>query len=188
VAESLRGRVPELLDVVAAYETVGLYFDEPLVPGRIEAALDQDPEGESASVMHEIPVCYGLGEDRGEVCERLGVSEAELVARHSEQPYRCAAVGFKPGFAYLGDLTEEIAGLPRRPTPRVRVAAGSVGITGRQTAVYPCECPGGWWLIGKTPLIVADPDTDFFPIAAGDEVRFVPIDVARFQELEGSRL
>ena len=99
-----------------------------------------------------------------------------------------AAVGFLPGFPYAVELPEPLAGLPRREPPRTRVPAGSVAIAGRQTGIYPVDSPGGWHLIGRTPLRIADPSREHFPIRAGDRLRFVPIDDGRFAALEGRLL
>jgi len=187
IARALNLHPPKgLIEAVASYETVGLYvdpfsFDIDDIPARTSR---DEPEMSGAS--HVIPVCYELGPDLSEAAAQLGMTASELVAHHSNRDYRCYALGFCPGFAYLGYLPEEIAGLPRLPNPRVSVEPGCVAITGRQTAVYPLERPGGWWLIGKTPLtLVAE---DYFPIEAGDTVRFVPIDAAEYTEREGERL
>jgi len=98
------------------------------------------------------------------------------------------AVGFVPGFPYLGYLPAELCGVGRLPTPRLRVEPGSVGLTGRQTGLYPLARPGGWNLIGRTPLIVVDVADGFFPLRVGDAVRFERIDETRYRELEGERL
>src|SRR5438477_375224 len=103
-------------------------------------------------------------------------------------PAEVAAVGFVPGFPYLGYLPPELCGVPRLATPRVRVEPGSVGVTGRQTAIYPRPSPGGWNLIGRTPLVIVDVAAGFFPLRVGDRVRFARIDDRRFRELEGERL
>lgn len=124
----------------------------------------------------EIPVRYGGqdGPDLAEVAAASGLSEAEVVARHAAEVYDVFFVGFAPGFAYLGIVPEAIA-VPRRPTPRSRVPAGSVGIAGRQTGIYPSDLPGGWQLIGRTTEVLWDPSRD--PptrLRPGDRVRFVP--------------
>ena len=140
------------------------------------------------SKTHVIPVCYSLGEDLAEVADSLGLSSEGVIQHHTSAEYRCYAVGFCPGFAYLGWLPPEIAGVPRRDQPRVRVEPGSVGITGRQTGVYPLVRPGGWALIGRTPLTLVDESDDYFPIKAGDLVRFEAIDAEEFERLKNERL
>ena len=177
-----------LVEAVASYDTVGLYiepfaFDIDQVTGqRVRSSAPRKPR------LHTIPVCYSLGADIESVCESLSLSETELVELHSSLAYRCYAVGFCPGFGYLGYLPPGLSGVPRRPSPRTRVEPGSVAITGNQTAVYPLERPGGWALIGKTPLCLVDVEEGYFPITAGDEVRFHPIAVEEFEARKGERL
>jgi KipI family sensor histidine kinase inhibitor len=174
---------PGLIEAVASYETVGLYVDPVLFD--IEAL--RLPEASSChGRAHVIPVCYELGEDLEWVARQLGITEAEVMRLHTSIEYRCYALGFCPGFAYLGYLPAAIAGLPRLDSPRLAVEPGSVGITGRQTAVYPLERPGGWRLIGKTPLTLVD--EDYFPIEAGDTVRFTSIERVEFEARRGERL
>ena len=130
----------------------------------------------------EIPVCYGgaYGEDLPFVARHAGMTEREVVALHSGQPYRIYMLGFLPGFPYLGGLDERLH-TPRLSTPRTRIPAGSVGIGGKQTGVYPMESPGGWQLIGRTPLTLFAPGE---PYAAGDRIRFVPIDEGEFERIQ----
>jgi inhibitor of KinA len=125
----------------------------------------------------EVPVCYGgeFGPDLEDVAARRGLTAEKVVELHIARTYHAYFLGFAPGFAYLGDLAEEIA-TPRLETPRKEVAAGSVGIAGRQTAVYPLATPGGWRLIGRTPLKVFRKDRQPMGlIAIGDQVKFRPI-------------
>ena len=107
----------------------------------------------------EVPVAYGgeAGPDLAAVAEWAGLSADGVAGRHAGTEYRVFMLGFLPGFAYLGSVDAQIAA-PRRETPRLRVPAGSVGIAGRQTGVYPRESPGGWQIIGRSPLKVFDPD------------------------------
>ena len=132
----------------------------------------------------EIPVCYGgaYGEDLPFVARHAGMTEREVVALHSAQPYRIYMLGFLPGFPYLGGLDERLH-TPRLSTPRTRIPAGSVGIGGKQTGVYPMESPGGWQLIGRTPLTLFAPGEPL-PYAAGDRIRFVPIDEDEFERIQ----
>jgi len=122
----------------------------------------------------EIPVCYGgeFGPDLDELAATHKLSALRVIELHSSRTYHAYFLGFAPGFAYLGDLAPEIA-TPRLATPRKKVAAGSVGIAGTQTAVYPFTTPGGWRLIGRTPLEMFRKDREpMGMIAMGDEVRF----------------
>jgi KipI family sensor histidine kinase inhibitor len=122
---------------------------------------------------HRIPVDYN-GSDLDEVAERTGVSRDDVISRHSSREYHVLALGFLPGWAYLGPLDPALR-LPRRTTPRTRIPAGSVAIAGAQTGVYPRVSPGGWHLLGTTDVVLFDVDRErpslFRP---GDRVRFVP--------------
>jgi KipI family sensor histidine kinase inhibitor len=169
-----------ILDVVPTFRSVTVYFD-PLrtdVPA-LRARLEQDP-GPMPSVLrnaaeHVIPVEYGgaAGPDLPQVASAAGLSEAEVIARHTDAVYRVFMLGFLPGFAYLGPLDPQLA-LPRRATPRPHVPAGSVAVAGLQTGIYPMESPGGWHLIGRTDVRVFDPNRpEPFLLKAGDSVRFV---------------
>ena len=131
----------------------------------------------------EIPVCYGgdLGPDLDDVAARHETTPDEVVRIHSGADYLVYMVGFMPGFAYLGGLPDEIA-TPRRSSPRTAVPAGAVGIGGQQTGVYPLESPGGWNLIGRTPLRIFDLSRETPSLlATGDRVRFCPISLDRYQ-------
>jgi KipI family sensor histidine kinase inhibitor len=134
-----------------------------------------------------IPVVYD-GADLEEVAARLRLTGAQVIAIHTSVDYDVFAVGFRPGFPYAGYLPPALCGLPRRDSPRIRVPAGSVAITGRQTAIYPEQSPGGWHLLGTTPLCIADIETGYFPIQAGDRIRFQPISAAEFEARRHERL
>ena len=187
-ADRIRRGARGLLDVVAAYDTLGLYFkgEPPSEADLIAALSDSDALVEEAK--HEFPVCYELGEDLAAVSERLAMSVDEVIREHTSVWYRCFAIGFCPGFPYLGELPSRLSGLPRLPAPRVRVEPGSVAITGNQTGIYPMVRPGGWWILGRTPLTLVDVEGDYFPINAGDLVRFHSIDRAEFEARVGERL
>lgn len=181
IADLVRSRaVPGVRDVVPTFRAVAVHFD----PAATDAE-HVERELRLASVApvrilggrtHDVPVVYGgdSGPDLGAVAEWAGISEAEVIARHAAAQYRVYMLGFMPGFAYMGRVDERIAA-PRRSTPRTRVAAGSVGIAGEQTGIYPMESPGGWQIIGRTRVPVFDatrvPAALFAP---GDSVRFVP--------------
>jgi inhibitor of KinA len=188
-----RGR--GILDVVPAYSTVTVFYD----PAQF-AASEGDAYGQVCRFVEscaqrsgghglrptggliEIPVCYGgeLGPDLGNVAERSGMGAAEAAALHAGGDYLVYAIGFTPGFPYLGGLPSALH-TPRRATPRPRVPAGSVGIGGAQTGVYPLESPGGWQIIGRTPLKLFRPRGN--PAALlrpGDRVRFTSISQAEF--------
>lgn len=134
----------------------------------------------------EIPVCYGgeFGPDLDEVAALHGISANRVIELHSSATYLVYFLGFVPGFAYLGELPKELI-TPRLASPRKRVPRGSVGIAGNQTGVYPFETPGGWRLLGRTPLAMFRTDRDGLSLLSiGDRVRFVPVARERFAELE----
>ena len=188
LAEAIQSsNLPGVFEAVASYETVGIYFDPAVFDAR---SLDQiQLNGLYAkSTLHEIPVSYELGEDLADIANALGLLADEVVRLHTSQTFRCFAVGFCPGFPYLGYLPSALAGVPRRPSPRVRIEPGSVAITGRQTGIYPMERPGGWAILGRSPLCLVDAKDAYFPIKAGDEVRFYPIEPDEFIALKGERL
>jgi inhibitor of KinA len=111
-----------------------------------------------------------------------------VIRLHAATEYVVYAIGFCPGFPYLGYLPPELCGVPRLPAPRLRVEAGSVGLTGRQTGIYTQPRPGGWNLVGRTPLVLVDVADGYFPLRTGDRVRFARIDEAEYRRLEGERL
>jgi inhibitor of KinA len=134
----------------------------------------------------EIPVCYGgeFGLDLAEVCKLRGMTETQATDLHASVEYLVYFVGFVPGFAYLGELPKELV-TPRLAAPRKRVAAGSLGIAGNQTGVYPFATPGGWRLIGRTPIKMFRAEKDGLSLLSiGDRVRFAPISAERFVEME----
>ena len=180
-------------EVVAAYRSVAVFA--PLADWEIGnlterlAAIVPANRGMVGRLI-EIPCCYELGADLGECAESLKMTTQELARLHGSVDYQVFAIGFIPGFPYMGWLPEPIAGLDRLPSPRTRVPAGSVGITGRQTGIYPAEVPGGWHLIGKTPCPLADlteGESGWFALAPGDRVRFRPIPEIEFNRLAGCR-
>jgi KipI family sensor histidine kinase inhibitor len=181
---------PGVTDVVVAYHTAAVFAD----PDRTDlAALESDlrtfaldPAGAQPPCRSDagkplvIPVLYD-GEDLGDVASRLGLSPSEVIALHSGVEYDVFAIGFQPGFPYAGYLPTALSDLPRRDSPRLRVPAGSVAIAGRQTGIYPAESPGGWHLLGRTPVCIVDLDEGYFPIRAGDRIRFRPIGAEEFE-------
>lgn len=169
-------------DVAPGYSTLGVHFD-PLQTDL--AALEHTIETEFTALTSaatiaersviEIPVRYGGagGPDLDAVAKFAGCSAAEVIARHTQSTYRVYMLGFVPGFAYMGRVEQSIAA-PRHRVPRERVPAGSVGIAGLQTGVYPVESPGGWQLIGHTTTVMFDPNrAQPSLLTAGDLVRFV---------------
>lgn len=181
-----------LTDVVLAYRSVGLYFDprRTSAEGVRNAVLAAPDLVAKASVgkLHQVPVCYELGPDLEAVAAELRLPPEQVIALHASTRFRVFAIGFSPGFPYLGYLPPELAGLGRLPSPRKRVEPGSVGITGRQCCIYPSATPGGWRLIGQTPRLLVEVAAGFFPIRPGDEVQFHPVDRSEFERQRGQRL
>lgn len=179
-----------VIDVTAAYKSVCLQLDAPDRDRDAIASLLADVDARQGVVerFHEIPCCYELGEDLEWVARQLDLKPEEVVAAHASATFTVYALGFIPGFAYMGWLPANIAGLPRRETPRTAVPEGSVAIAGRQTGVYPAGVPGGWHLIGKTPCRVAHPEAGWFPLQPGDKVRFRPISTGEYSDLAGTDL
>lgn len=185
LAERVRStRARGVRDVAPGYCTVGIHFD-PLQTDL--AALERTIEDQFASIEHlesiadrppiEIPATYGgaHGPDLAAVAAQAGCSEDEVIARHTGRLYRVYMLGFVPGFAYMGRVDESIAA-PRHRVPRERVPAGSVGIAGLQTGVYPVDSPGGWQLIAHTETVMFNPNREQPSLlAAGDLVRFVAV-------------
>jgi len=184
--------MPGLVDVIPAYATLALRYDAAFWAGRdgtpawqhlagaLRAVFGTPPRGDiEAGRLVEMPVCYD-GSDLDAVAAHAGLSTDEVVARHVAAEYRVAMLGFAPGFPYLLGLDPALH-MPRRAQPRLRVPAGSVAIGGAQTGIYPRELPGGWHLIGRTPLRLFDAQLD--PpalLTPGDRVRFRAIDADAF--------
>lgn len=146
------------------------------------AALCDGPLAQRRTI--EIPVCYGgdWGPDLGNVAKHNGLSEEEVIAIHTQGVYLVYMIGFAPGFPYLGGMSRRIAA-PRHQTPRMRVPNGSVGIAGEQTGVYPLAMPGGWQLIGRTPLTLFQPESDHPSLlSAGDQVTFKAITREQYEQ------
>jgi inhibitor of KinA len=193
-AEAVRSvSAPWLLDVVQAYATVAVFHD----PDRIRQSdvLSQlagltvapDATGETGR-LHRIPCCYEMNLDLERIARATGLSIERIIGLHAGHVYTVYAIGFCPGFPYLGYLPTELCGVPRLETPRLRVERGSVGLTGRQTGIYTEARPGGWNIVGRTPLVLVDVADGYFPLRTGDRVRFERIDETAFRELQGERL
>jgi KipI family sensor histidine kinase inhibitor len=188
-AEVRRLQPAGVLEVVPAYCSATVYFD-PLSVDGLElterlAVLAKTPLslGIPGGQTIEVPVLYGgeEGPDLQDVADFAGRSVEDTIQMHLSREYRCYMLGFTPGFPYLGPVPEPIA-LPRLPEPRAMVPAGSVGIAGAQTGIYPQASPGGWRLIGRTPLRLYDPARPRpFLIEPGARVRFRAIDRDAFE-------
>ena len=197
---SLRAaKIPGVVEVAPAYTTVAVFYDPAGVirsgapienvfgwlEERIRDAMSKKiAKGElSTAAIVEMPVCYDreFALDLDEVAQRAGVDPNEVVDLHSGAEYRVHCIGFTGGFPFLAGLPQKIA-TPRRETPRKEVPAGSVGIGGKQTGIYPIKSPGGWNIIGRTPLRLFDAQKNPpVVLRVGDRVRFRPITRAEFE-------
>ena len=186
--------VPGFTTVAVFYDPIRLFhlgvsFPYEWVLGKLKEMVSQfagRKAGEARRV--EIPVCYGgdFGPDLVEVAKHNGLTPDEVIHIHSEAEYLVYMIGFAPGFPYLGGMDKRIS-TPRRRSPRLAIPAGSVGIGGEQTGIYPIESPGGWQLIGRTPLALFQPDEN--PpslLRAGDIVCFRPVTREEYVALGGA--
>ena len=196
--------IPGVIELAPAYTSVSVFFDPITVTKAIETSDDvfgwlatriraavagvADPgrKVRAASQTIEIPVCYDpeFALDIDDVARRANISPSEIIRLHSSAEYRVACIGFVPGFPFLTGLPKKLA-TPRRDVPRKEIPPGSVGIGGAQTGIYPLRSPGGWNLIGRTPLRLFDPEKN--PPAllhAGDRVRFRAITREEFEALK----
>lgn len=172
----------QLRDLVPSYTTLTVHYDPrqndfESLRRKIERLLAELPEANAdTGRLVEIPVWYDpqVGPDLERLAEHCRLSIDEIIRRHSQREYRVFAIGFAPGFAYLGNVDESLL-TPRLATPRKLVPAGSVALAERQTAVYPIATPGGWNILGRTAMKMFDPSLEHLcPLTAGDRVRFVP--------------
>jgi len=197
-AQSLAAaKIVGVTEVISSYESITLFLDLPAltkIAGRgaiddflqrqVRAALAAPPQSEQRAVREvEIPVCYDLQLDLARVAAETNLSEEEIISRHGAAVYRVACHGFMPGFPYLAGLPGELV-VPRLPTPRTHVPAGSVAIAAGQAGIYPQESPGGWNVIGRTPIRLFDSNAN--PPAllqTGDRVTFRAISRAQFEAM-----
>src|ERR1043165_8547589 len=184
LASIVRRSKPEwCVDVLQAYTTVAVFYDLELVDFETVAAWlrdrcqsQADPDAETGR-LHVIPCCYEYGLDFKRISDHTGLNREQVISIHTGAIFTVYAIGFCPGFPYLGYLPAELE-VPRLPSPRLRVEAGSVAMTGRQTGIYTEVRPGGWNIIGRTPLLLVDVESEYFPLETGDRVQFRRIDEA----------
>jgi KipI family sensor histidine kinase inhibitor len=191
VSEQLeKAALPGFKESIPALSSLTVFYDPLELPKNrlveeIEALCKMEGPPPAHGQTWEIPVAYGGrgGPDLSDAAHRAGLAEDALVSLHSGQLYHVYMLGFLPGFAYLGDLPEQLR-LPRRSTPRARVPVGSVAIASDMTAIYPLESPGGWHLIGYTPVMLWDMTRRTEPLfKPGDRVRFAPVSETKAEEL-----
>ena len=179
-------------DVIPAFTSLLINYDPRVIDyrklkRRLEKLLKLEVSKKaSSSHIFEIPVCYGgeYGPDLENIAKHANLTTQEVITIHSSSDYLIYMLGFLPGFSYLGGLDERIH-TPRLANPRIRIPAGSVGIGGSQTGIYPLDSPGGWQLLGLTPVKTYDPNRDV-PILfeAGDYIRFVPVSESDFANIK----
>lgn len=186
-AKQIRGvreYIPTYRSLLVQYNPAEILFNALIeqikqVESQLEGAALPEPK------IVEIPVMYGgeFGPDLEFVAKHNNLSQEEVIALHTGRDYLVYMLGFTPGFCYLGGMSKRLE-TPRLGTPRTRIPAGSVGIAGKQTGIYPIDSPGGWQLIGRTPLCLFDPTRDpVVLIEAGDYVRFTQIDGQEYKRL-----
>lgn len=181
-----------VLDVIPAFCSLLVNYDPRVasyneIKTRITNLLKiETTAGAERKRIFEIPVCYGgkYGPDMAFIAEHAGMTEAEVIRLHSSRDYLIYMLGFLPGFCYLGGLDERLH-TPRLASPRLKIEAGSVGIGGSQTGIYPMDSPGGWQLMGMTPVKTYDPERKIpILVEAGDYIRFVPVDEEEYMRIK----
>ena len=186
-----------IIDLISSYASVLLVFDVPNISHSeikriVRASLAKLEKSSKKSGIPEkkqvitLPVLYGgeNGPDLSRIAKNAGISEREVISIHESKPYLVYAIGFAPGFAYLGEVDPKIS-TPRLETPRQTVPKGAVAIADRQTAVYPAESPGGWNIIGICPIPMFNSlSTPYMPVSAGDTVKFESIDENQFDKIQ----
>lgn len=184
-----------IIDITPAYASIHITFNLLKISGqdlqdqleKIIASHKNSSVTTSLGKVIEIPVYYGeeVALDLTWLAKEASLSPEEIIHLHSDKIYNVYAIGFTPGFAYLGNVDQRIA-FPRKNTPRANIASGSVGIANEQTAVYPTESPGGWQIIGRTPISLIDYNSQHLtPFTIGDQVRFIPISKTSYIAMGG---
>jgi KipI family sensor histidine kinase inhibitor len=185
--EGVVDMIPAFCSLLINYDPRVISYDE--LKERLEHLLKIETKaGEERRRIFEIPVCYGgeYGPDLDNIARHAGLTPEEVVQIHSSRDYLIYMLGFLPGFCYLGGLDERIH-TPRLANPRIKINAGSVGIGGSQTGIYPLDSPGGWQLMGMTPVKTYDPARETpILVEAGDYIRFVPVDEEEFKRIKES--
>jgi inhibitor of KinA len=183
-----------VIELAPAYTTIGVFFDpartgnfdelKATIEHALQTSLEPARPRAGGETVIEVPVCYEdeFAPDLNDVAQHTGLSQDEIIRRHADRTYRVACVGFTPGFPYLSGLPSELA-TPRRSSPRKEIPAGAVAIGGTQTGIYPRNSPGGWNIIGRTPLRLFDVNRESPALFhAGDQVRFRKISRNEFEK------
>lgn len=192
LARAIEAKRPRgIVETIPSFRALTVLFDSCIISEKSVRKIIVSLSGKTSSQklksrIFKIPVCYGgeFGCDLDDVAKYHGITSEEVVRRHSGRDYLIYMLGFLPGFAYLGGLDEGLV-TPRLENPRTEVPAGAVGIGGEQTGIYPLSSPGGWRLIGRTPVRPFNPEAKP-PIlySAGDYIRFIPIDYSEYRSIE----
>ena len=184
--------IPGVIEWIPAYTAISIYYDPLLIPydslcGRMESLYEKlSLVTLPAPIITEIPVCYEeeYGPDLGFVAEHNGLTIDEVIRIHTGTNYLIYMMGFSPGFPYLGGMPKKIA-TPRLASPRTKVPAGAVGIAGAQTGIYSMESPGGWQIIGRTPLKLYNPhEQQPVLLRSGNYIRFSSITKTEYEEIQ----
>ncbi len=186
-----KAEIKGLIETAQAWDSVGVYLDPEIADmASLSSILDMlQPEAvPHQGKIHQVPCCFELGEDLEDLAQLLDLSVPEVVSRLTESSWPIKFLGFQPGFPYCGPLPSPFDKVPRKSSPRTRVPAGSAAVAAGQLGIYPAESPGGWQLVGRTPLTICDPQNSFFPFAPGDEIQLVTISQNEFEEFKSSSL
>lgn len=191
-------QLPFVRDIIPAYASVAVEYDFVLTAAYFKTTdtvkaltaylenllVDTAKQPLANNRRIKIPVCYELGLDNETIAAAKNISTDTLVQKHTEQIYQVFMLGFLPGFAYMGLVDEKIE-MPRQSSPRKKIEPGCVGIAGRQTGIYPLASPGGWNIIGRTPLNMFDvTDENICLLKPGDEIEFYPITLQEFENIK----
>jgi len=174
----------KLFDIVPAYHSIAVFTDLGIsgLSNYLNDHLLSPPKGDTQNQIVEIPICYELNLDLSAVSDHCGLSEEEVIDLHLRRTYRSLFMGFTPGFIYADGLAPRLS-CPRRDNPRTKVEGGAVGIGGPQTGIYALNSPGGWNIIGRTPVKLFDLEKDPpVKVAIGDHFRFTRISLKEFEE------
>jgi KipI family sensor histidine kinase inhibitor len=185
-----------VIDIIPSYASIHITFDLLKISGldfkrrlhNLTSSCNPEDVNDEHKTVIQIPVYYGheVALDLAFIADKAKLSVDDVVKMHSDKIYDVYAIGFAPGFAYLGNVDSRIS-TPRKETPRKKVARGSLGIADQQTAIYPSESPGGWQIIGKTPIQLIDYSSqNLTQFSAGDKVKFNPISQTEYIELGGT--
>jgi len=176
--------LPGLIEAVPAFDQVGVYFDPDMFDVNLVNTGFGSVHARALSQKHfKIPILFD-GSDLGRIQDLVGLSSQEIVSLMTGATFTVEAIGFCPGFPYLSGLPPELQGLTRLDSPRTAVPPGSLAIVGDQACIYPRAIPGGWNILGRTSMVICDPDQEFFPLTTGDTIQFIESSVKEINQVE----